>query len=207
MPLKLLNISLLIAAIIGGFYTYRANRQYRQLKAEVNRLSVEVGDLDVADPSKAYVEALPTGEPLHFAWRVYLPANFQACWKHTSGSSWSTNSEPSEFLSRVRIIEDDKGQLLVYHKEHGGSGKCNLGSTKLAKLLRGRWNEIHVEQLGSDGIAVVDPNDISVLLRLTLSDELKIEAQEKLNKYENKQYQKELFGIRFGSRDAFAADQ
>lgn len=76
MPLKLLNLSLLIAAIVGGVFTYQAGQKHRRLVSEFERLKNKVGDLTVDDPSKVHVRVLDTGEDLHFAWRVYFPAGF-----------------------------------------------------------------------------------------------------------------------------------
>ncbi len=204
MPLKLLNASLLIAAIVGGIFTYQAGQKHRRLLAEYYRLVNEVGDLEIGDPSKIHVRAIDTGEDLHFAWRVYLPAGFKANWKHNSGgtgSSW--NSSPREFIARVRLLEDDGGRLRMFSKEDGGSGMFGFGNRELADLLRGRWDEIEVEQLGSDGIVVIKPDEVAVMLRLRLSDDLKHEAEEKLPKYMFKRFETEFFALRLGSDEAF----
>jgi len=203
MPLKLLNISLLIAVIVGGIFTYQASRQNRRLEAEFQRLAVKVGDLAVGDPALVYVQALPTDDPLHFRWRVYVPANFNAKWAHGGGYSMSTNSDPCEFICMIRLAEDDAGRLNVHHKEGNGSGRTSLGGTKLADLVRGREDEILVEQLGKDGVAVVRPDEVAVFLRLRLSDDLKREAEKKLDSHSFKRYGKELFKMRLGDKAAF----
>ncbi|MEA1952142.1 MAG: hypothetical protein U9N87_12210, partial [Planctomycetota bacterium] len=158
MPLKILNALLLIAAIFGGVCTFQKSRQHRDLLTEINGLESKVGELAIVDPSKVHVRAIDTGEDLHFAWRIYLPAGFRATWQHRNGgNSMTTRSDPCEFIARLRVYEGDQdglashrnGRLHVYYKGSGGSSRATLGDRKLADMLRGRLSEIKVEQLGS----------------------------------------------------------
>ena len=204
MLIRLLNAVLLIAAVIGGVLAYRAAMERQRLLAERGRLEKKVGSLPIGDPSKAHVRALETGEPLHFAWRVYLPAASNLRWKCSSGgSSCSSSSGASDFIARVRVRENEQGRLDVFTKQGGGSARLGLGDEQLADLLRDRWNEIRVEQLGANGVAVIDANEVSTLLRLTLSDDLKREAAEKLEERVVKRFQTALFDVRFGPDRAF----
>ncbi len=204
MPIRLLNAVLLVAALIGGVLAYRAATERQRLLAEKTRLEEKVGSLPISDPSKVHVRALETGEELHFAWRVYLPAGFSARWEcESGGSSSSSSSGTREFIARARLREDEHGTLYVFAKQDGGSMKLGLGNERLADLLRDRWREIGVEQLGSDGVVVVDGSQVATLLRLTLSDDLKREADEKLGKHFVGRFGKALFEVRFGSDQAF----
>jgi hypothetical protein len=204
MWIRLLNALLLIAAVIGGVLAYRAAMERQRLLAERARLENKVGSLPIGDPSKVHVRALETGEPLHFAWRVYLPARRNFRWKCSSGgSSWSAGSRASEFIARVRVRENEHGGLDVFTKQASGSARLGLGNKKLADLLRDRWNEVRVEQLGANGVAVTDANEVTTLLRLTLSDDLKREADQKLKKHFAKRFQTALFDVRFGPDQAF----
>jgi hypothetical protein len=70
-------------------------------------------------------------------------------------------------------------------------------------MLRDRWDEIQVEQLGSDNVVVLDEDKVATLLRLTLSEALKKEAVQKLDERTARHFRTALFEVRFGSKDAF----
>lgn len=204
MLIRLLNAVLLIAAVIGALLVYRASTTRQHLLTEKRRLEKMVGSLSVGDRSKLHVRAMETGDALHFAWRVYLPASFKVKWKYgSSGSSSSSSSIPREFITRVRLRESERGSLHVFIKQAGGSSRFEIGDEQLADLLRGRWDEVRVEQLASDVVAVVDADEVATLLRLTLSDDLKREADEKLDKHFAKRFETALLDVRFGSDQAF----
>jgi hypothetical protein len=198
---RLLNVVLLIAALIGGVLAYRAAAHRQRLLTEKSRLEKLVGSLPVGDLSKTHVRAMETGDELHFAWRVYLPAGFNARWEYSGGSSWS--SGPREFIARVRLREDERGRLFVFIKGGGGSSRLALGDEQLADLLRDRWDEVRVEQLAADDVVTVEADEVATLLRLTLSDDLKREVEQKLNKYFAERFQTALVDVRFGSDQAF----
>lgn len=103
----------------------------------------------------------------------------------------------------MRLREDSQGILNVFIKQAGGSSRSALGNRQLADLLRDRWEEVQVEQLACDDVVVIDADEIATLLRLTLSDDLKREADQKLDKRSAKRLQTALFGVRFGSDRAF----
>ena len=205
MPMKVLKTCLFIVAVVGGVLTYRASREHQRLTVEYDRLEKLVGDITVDDPTRMHVRALDTGEDLHFAWRVYLPAGFRTRWDQSNGIGTCSQQrrDSCEFIARVRFWEEKDGRLGVFCKKASGSGHSSLGDQKLAELLRGRWDEIQVEQLGSDGLAVVESDEVAVMLRLTLSDELKREADRKLKKFWSKHWQTELFSLRLGTVKAF----
>ena len=204
MPIRLLNVVLLIAAVIGGVLAYRASTQRQHLLTERRRLEKMVGLLPVGDLSKVHVRALETGDELHFAWRVYLPAGFRVRWECGDGSNGgSFSSVPREFIARVRLREDERGRLLVFVKQAGGSSRFGLGDEQVADLLRGRWDEVQVEQLALDDVVVVDADEVATLLRLTPSGDLMREAEQKLDKHFAKRFEKALLDVRFGSDQAF----
>lgn len=200
---RLINLTLLVGAVVGGLLALKSGRVHNALLQEHRRLERKVGDLDVADPSKAYLRSIATDDPLHFAWRVYLPAGFHARWETGSGYSSSANSNSREFIARVRFREDEHGMLSMFTKQGGGSSSGGYGNKKVADLVRGRWNEMRIEQLGSDGVVVVDPDEVVSLLRLTLSEEMKAEAKETLSRHYAKRFQDVFFEFRFGANSAF----
>jgi hypothetical protein len=204
MPIRLLNAILLIATLIGGVLAYRAGTKRQQLLTERTRLEKKVGSMPIDDQSKVHVRALETGDELHFAWRVYLPAGFNIRWRYSDqGSSWSTSQSAREFIARVRLREDKRGIVYVFIKQCGGSSRSALGDGQVADLLRDRWDEVRVEQLAAEDVVVVDADEVATLLRLTLSDDLKREAEQKLNKYFAKRFETALLDVRFGSDQAF----
>lgn len=181
---KILNIALLIAIAIGGLLAWRTGEERGRLAARYSRLERITGDFAIDDPSKVYYLALDTGEERHFAWRVYLPPNYTQIIKHNGGhqnTSWS--SGPVQAIARVRIRENDQGQLMIYTQVPGGSSLMTLGDRALADLLRDRWDEVRVEQLGLGGVAAVAPDQPAVLLRLTLPDSMLDEARKKLDSF------------------------
>lgn len=176
------DLLLLVVTALGGILAWQTDREQSRLRGEFERLSRKTGDLLIADPSRVHVRALDTGEPLHFAWRVYLPPNYTQVWRSSSGgqeTSWSSFAR--EFIARVRFREDEQGILQVYSRTSGGSGRAGLGDRHLAELLRGRWGEILVEQLGAADLVAFEPDRRAVFLRLTLPDGMQDEARVKLS--------------------------
>ncbi len=202
---RLLNLFLLIAAVIGVVLAYGVAKKHRELSTEHRRLEAKVGSLPIGDPSKIHIRALETGEDLHFAWRVYVPAGERIKWAYDggggSGSSWSSNA--GQYIARVRFRENEDGSIHAFAKLSGGSSRFQLGGQALADLLRDRWDEIQVEQLASDDVVAIDASEVATLLRLTLPDDLKQEGEQKVRKAVMRRFQAGLFGVRFGSDKAF----
>ena len=202
--IRSLNALLLIGAVIGGVLTYRAARTHRELLAEKNRLEQKVGSLSIKDPSKIQVEALETGEPLHFAWRIYRPADIGCSWQAgTNGRRSWAYGRPREFISRVRFRESYDGQLGLFVNVIRRYRGITLANRQLTDLLRDRWDEIQVEQLGCDHLVIVEPDEVAVLLRLTFSEQLKREAEQILSKDDWEHFRTALFECRLGSEKAF----
>lgn len=199
MKVRIPDLVLILALIAGGFLAWSTGRVRSRLEAEHRRLARSTGDLRIGDPSKIHVLALGTGEPLHFAWRVYAPAHSNLRVGTSAGhSSSSTTVEPREFIARVRIREDDEGLLNVYDQFSGGSSRGVLGDKALADLVRGRWDEIVVEQIGADGQATIDPDGSAVLLRLKLPEVLQAEARSMKHPSQSARCVPVLFEFRLG---------
>jgi len=179
------------------------SRRYYALKAEQARLEKKVGRLTVTDTSKLHIRALETGEELHFAWRVYVPAGFKLRFEHNNGSGQSWNGSPQEFIARARIRRNDDGSWQFYLKRSGGASLSTFGGEEFSRMIDGRWDEVGIEQLAADDMVVMDSSEVACLLRLTLSDELKEEAKERLGRHLGERCQSSLMEIRFGSADAF----
>jgi hypothetical protein len=164
--------------VAGGIMAWRSGAERSRRQREFNRLSRRTGDLPISDPTRVHVRALETHEPLHFAWRIYLPANYPVVLKGNSGSTTSSaQSAAMEFIARVRIREDSAGNLQVYTHFANSSSRGDLGDPALVKFLRGRLEKIVVEQLGAADIVAVDSDQAAVLLRLALPEDLQSEAR------------------------------
>ena len=112
---------------------------------------------------------------------MYFPPNYSGTLNQRPiGGTTDVSSDPPEFIARVRIRHDDSGMLSVYNHFGGGSQMMEVEDKALAELLRGRWDEIRVEQLGSPRDAIIKADQAAVLLRLTLPEELQRKAREKL---------------------------
>lgn len=200
---KFLNVTLLIATIVGAVLAYRAVKKHRELSAEHQRLEAKVGSLPIGDPSKVHVRAIPTGEKLHFAWRVYVPAGFQMKLKYGSGSGTTMYSSAHQFIIRARFQEYKDGTFQVFIKRGGGASLSQLGDQDLANLLHERWDEVQVEQLGVKDVTVIEADEIAHLLRLTLPDDLQQQAEETVRPSVMRQFKTGLLDIRFGTDAAF----
>lgn len=200
---RLLNVSLLIAAVIGAVLAYRVTMKHQELLAEHQRLEAKVGSLPIEDPTKIHLRALDTHDELHFAWRVYVPAGLGIRWENGGGSGTSWNSSACHFIARVRLRQSEDGCLQVFTKQGGSSSRFQVGSRELADLLREHWSEIQVEQLGTNGTTVVENDEVATLVRLALPDDLKQEAEQKIGQAIMRYFQKGLLEIRFGSDRAF----
>ncbi len=192
---KLIDLTLLVAFLVGGVFAWRTGQERMRLRSEHARLAKKIGDPTINDPSKAYFQALDTGEPMHFAWRVYLPAKYQ----QQLGGRWggnflSTGGKSADFIFRVGFVEEE-GQLQCFFRDEQSSSKSTFGDKALADLMRGKWERIQITQLGRTDVAVLDPNQKAVLLRLTLPDELVREASTKLSENARKEYVPVLFDL------------
>jgi hypothetical protein len=177
---RLLQFGLVVVIMVGLAFAWRTGQERSDAQAEYDRLVRLTGDLPITDPQKIHVLALETGEELHFAWRIYLPPHCRFVVRHHSGgSSSSSHTDPQQFIARIRFREQRNG-LQVFTKFSGGSSQSGFGDDSLADFLRGRWDRIDVEQLGSGKVAVFPREEQVVLLRLTLPETLQGEAEKKL---------------------------
>jgi hypothetical protein len=201
MKRRALDLILLAVTLVGGVLAWQTGRERSRLRQTYERLSRRTGDLTIADPSRVHLLALDTGQPLHFAWRVYLPPGYKVALRSNAGfsfTSWSGSRDPVQFVARVRLREDEQGNWQVYARFSGSSTRTGLGDQKLAELLRGRWREVRVTQLGSPDMVAVEPGRPATLLRLTLPEDLQAEAREKLPADDLRRYVPVLFDLELG---------
>jgi hypothetical protein len=197
------ELVLIVAIAIGGYLAWQTGQERGRLQRTFDRLARKAGDLEIGDPTQVHLRAIPTGEPLHFAWRVYLPANYPAPFHVKAGAaigrSGASRSQPQELIARVRFREDENGVLNVYSKFAGGSRRMAVGEQAFATLLRGRWNEVVAEQFGADGVAAIDPDRPITLLRLRLPVNIQERAKTALSPDEQKELLPVFFELQLGT--------
>jgi hypothetical protein len=196
---RALELSLLMLMLAGFFLVWQSGQERSAARLEYDRIVRITGELPLKDPNKVHILALETGESLHFAWRVYLPPRYHVHLRHSSGSSSSYHSDAQHLIARVRIREGPGGRLQIYEHFAGGSGQMSLGDESLANFLRGRWDEVSVEQLGARGnAAVLDADEQAVLLRLSLPDKLYDQAKGNVDSQSLPKELPLLFELRMG---------
>ncbi len=169
---RIVEGSLIVLVLIGGTLAWYTGRERGRLTQHYERLVRMVGDLPLKDASKVHVLALDTGDPRHFAWRVYLPPPYNLTFNDRSGSLWTSSIGSPESIFRVRFRQDAQGDMELYEQFGGMSTQSSFGTTELGEFLRSRWEKVKVEQLGAPEVAVLDPDQPAVLLRLTLANDL-----------------------------------
>jgi hypothetical protein len=200
---RVVELVLIVVIAIGGFLAWRTDQERGRLQRAYDRLSRKAGDLEIGDPTRVHVRAIPTGEPLHFAWRVYLPANYPArvhvSTGHSSAHGGGSRSQPQEFIARVRFREDENGVLHVYSKFANGSSRMGVGDRAFATLLRGRWNKVVPEQLGANGLVAIEPDRTMTLLRLRLPEDIQEGAKTALSPEQQNGLVPVFFELQLGS--------
>jgi hypothetical protein len=170
-----LDLVLVGLLVPGAVFAWRTGQERSRLLAHYARLRPLVGDLPVGDPSKVYVLALPTAEPLHFAWRIHVPANYpgglsilQGNGSSRSGLGGASSAPAGEWIARVRLRGDEHGRMKVYGRFSGGSMTSTVRDPGLSALLRAHARELRIEQLGAGDAAVIDPTPPVELLRIVV---------------------------------------
>lgn len=170
---KVIDAMILVVVLFGCFLVWKTDRERRRLSATHDRLARATGDLTITDPAKIHMLALETGDPMHFAWRVYLPPKCSLTLSAKSGggsTSFSVNA--SEFIARVRVRRSERGALAVYQHFGSGSSLFEFGDPAFASLVFDRQDKLLVEQVGADRLATFDPKQSAIFLRLSLPDDL-----------------------------------
>ncbi len=172
---RLVEGLLLVVTIVGAYFAWQSSQEKSRLTARYQRLALAAGDFPINDTSLIYVKALETGEPLHFAWRIHLPAKCQHQVTTRSGDWLALDSDPPDFVARIRFFRNDQGQMQQYHT-FGNSASESSARRRLANLTPAQWKQLQVEQFGAPELAVLKPDQSAVLLRLTLPKELAAQA-------------------------------
>jgi hypothetical protein len=177
MKLRVVDILLLAVIAVGGVFVWKTGQERSRLTARYGRLAAITGELKITDTTKVHFQALETDDPMHFAWRIYYPPKYKPliAGDDYDGGWWS--KEPTESIGRVRFHVTERGDLDHYVRFPGG-GQWGLREPGApAKFLIDHWNELQIEQIGTDGLAVVNLDETVSLLRITFPDDLRAEAE------------------------------
>ena len=151
------------------------------LEARIARIKQPPSDLKVADRSRRAVQAVRTLDPHLFAWQVYLPPGSSFARLSTGPRIKGGDPEEGyEFTARVSFREVEDAGWPIDVRYFGQPVTSRLGNATLAGFLRGRWDQLIVEQAGRDGVLAVAPAGPVKLLRLSLPPGLLAEARAKL---------------------------
>ena len=183
---RIIDGLLVVGIVVGAVWAWRLGAERNQLQATYTRLTSKVGDLAGGDPSKILVQSLPTGQPMRFAWRVHLPPGPFPL--KIGSRRFSTTIVPTpgqEAIIRVAFREDD-GRFMACVDEAGAMSDSDLGGPEVADLLRGRWDELSIDQAGRGETLVADPAKPFVLFRLTLPPPLAEAAKPLLMKHDQR---------------------
>ena len=80
-----------------------------------------------------------------------------------------------------------------------------VGGAELNELLAGRWGDMKVEQLASDGRIVMRSGELTSLLRISMPDEMREEAQKVLSPQVSDLYVPELYHLQLGVKKTMKA--
>lgn len=206
MLIRLINLALAIVAVCGGVMAIKQQRQIAQIQGEHQRLETIAGVMPISDEYKIHVLAIDTGDPLHFLWRVYLPAKTDMRWRlqtafGSSGSnSHSGRQEPQQFYARVRLRKIGK-QLMLFRSAGSGSGSSTIGGPEAAISVE-RPDLLQVEQLARNEVLVLDTDELIPLLQVQLRPEARQEIGEGILK--RLRPDRPMIEFTAGSKAAFA---
>ncbi len=196
---RTVELLLIAAIVVGSVLLWRFSSQRSRLTREQQRLEAIVGSLPIRDPAKVHIRAIPTGDPWEFAWRVHFPANYQFNYANRNGGGSFGSNNPIDAILRLRLREVD-GSLFLYHQFLGGNGWASLGGgQKLLQLLQDHPEQgLEFEQIGLNGMEVIEPGEIRTLLKITLPPELQAAAKQQLDSWEFQNVAPEVEHFRFG---------
>jgi hypothetical protein len=205
--IRWMNIALLLVALYGAYVAVREEQLRRALSEQHRTLAAETGYLDITDPGKVHVVALPSEDTLHFRWRIHVPASFEIMWQTNNwGEDGKSSTGPAEnFIAQVRFRKNEYGFVRVFRDMKSTGGVGSLGGRELQTFLSDKWDQIERVQLGADGPVVVEPDQVATLLQLRMPEAMAGEAGSVLPESWGHNYVPVLYEVRFGTKEAWEA--
>ena len=195
-----MNVVLVFAALVGLSLAARETLLRKDLSREYGILAAEVGYLESTGEPGVQVIALPTKDPRHFRWRIFVPENETVVCKTSVAWDRIVPMEgPLSFIAHVRFRDGENGCLKAWWDVNRSSGITDMGGARLYEFLKGRWDEMEIEQLASDGRVTVQSGQLSSLLRISMPDQMRADAQKALSPQDLKWYVPELFHLQLGT--------
>jgi len=200
-----LNVVLVLVALVGLVFAVQQGLVKQTLSRQYERLAAEVGYLEPPDEGGVSVIALPTRDQMHFRWRIFVPASEAIFWKNR----WLGGTQgdisvvgPRSFIANVRFRGGgENGGFRVWWGFEENATVMSMGGPELNQLLGGRWDEMQVEQLASDGRIVMKSGELSSLLRISMPDQMREEARKALSQQALDLYVPEFFHLQFGVKE------
>ncbi|WP_254510634.1 hypothetical protein [Anatilimnocola floriformis] len=168
---RIIKLLLPVAFIVGACFFCQSSFRRSQLAKEHAQLTRQLGTFDRTSNDKIYLRAVDTGEPLHFAWRMFLPANYQfGMQTKVIGPGGGISSADQEFILRYRLYEQGEKWFVyseIFDFRHGGS--IEVKSPELLEFLSQRpekIRELRVDQFARDETKTLGPQEAVDLLKL-----------------------------------------
>ena len=207
---KFLNTILILIILVAGAKLVMQGREYRTLAQERKQLVEKLDGFYVRDSSKYLVQAVDTGDPMLFMWRVHKPGGFRT--EHLAGfvdgeyavfgagGSWESKLE--RVSARFEFIGDE---LYVDMQTARGGHRSRIGDAELVPICRQHWNDFEFEVLGQGDAIEIDVSQEVGLLRITVPDEWLANVEVKFGKDLARRFSKKLFcQLSLGERGVIA---
>lgn len=203
---RCINLLLLLLAAVGFLYTFRARSELRKVRGEHDLLAAQFGTLDVEDPEKYYVVRIDTGDPMHFAWRIYRPDKLQLKTRASSigggSNSWSLSGPAGEEIFRIRFRIDERG-MRVFSKRQGSSSTFGLGDPQTDGFLKKHWEELDIEVMGDGEAEEAATDQVLKLLSIRVPESLAAQANQEIGRQVFQMPPQPIMIFRMGTREAF----
>jgi hypothetical protein len=167
---RLVELVLCLGLVIGLCFLYQSATVRHQHSQEYQRLTRKAGSLTDCRRDKVTLQAVETGESLHFAWRIFVPHEYDYGYRSkVEVRGKVSSSRDQDFVFRYRFYEQ-RGKWYVYVMGYGGEDghAYEVKSQELIEFLtnaQGR-DQLQVEQLGTAGTVEVDFGKTISLLKI-----------------------------------------
>ncbi|MFO0904397.1 MAG: hypothetical protein U0939_15440 [Pirellulales bacterium] len=195
-PRLVLEGVLILSILVGAVLAVRSGLRYRRISDQNVHLVRQTGRLQIDDPTRVHMLATPTGEPMHWLWRVYYPVGYSPAsgiktmsGAMTSGGG-SPTTTPQEFWLRVRLRETSPGTMQIYSSYASGSSLSGLEDGPIRKEFPNWWNDIEIEQLAIDEPLTYGVDEGAVYLTLRFPPHRLKEIEQKLGVEARRRYEK-----------------
>ncbi len=177
-----LDAALIAAIAILGYINVSTGLERSRLAAIIAAAPPPPADFRIGDRSRRHVQAIRTLDPHQFAWLVHLPPGTAEARASTGDRiAGGDRIDHSEMVVRIGFRELPDAGFAIDARYDGHPATSRLGDAALGRLLRGRWDQLVVEQAGRDRPLVADSEAPTTLLRLALPPDLIAEARATLS--------------------------